>query len=179
LENLLAGVQLAITQPIRLGDVLIVEGEYGTVEEITSTYVVLKLWDWRRMIVPLRYFFDKPFQNWTRTSAPLIGSVMIYVDYTVPVEQVRQYLEEIVKQTDRWDGQVVNLQVTDAKDNVLELRALVSGRDSATVWDLRCEIREKLIAYLQKELPSTLPTLRQRADFGSSELRLAPRSPAD
>ncbi|MEI9994180.1 MAG: mechanosensitive ion channel domain-containing protein [Rhizomicrobium sp.] len=163
LENLLAGVQLAITQPIRLDDVLIVEGEYGTVEEITSTYVVLKLWDWRRMIVPLSYFFEKPFQNWTRASASLIGTVMVYADYTVPVEQVRRKLEEIVKESKLWDGQVVNLQVNDARDNVIELRALVSAHDSPTVADLRAEVREKLIGYLQKELPWALPTSRQRS----------------
>ncbi|MEJ0028579.1 MAG: mechanosensitive ion channel domain-containing protein [Rhizomicrobium sp.] len=163
LENLMAGVQLAISQPIRLDDVLIVEGEYGTVEEITSTYVVLKLWDWRRMIVPLSYFFDKPFQNWTRTSASLIGTVMIYADYTVPVDQVRRKLEEIVKESKLWDKQVVNLQVTDARDNVIELRALVSAGNSAMTFDLRSEVREKLIAYLQKEIPWALPTARRQA----------------
>jgi small-conductance mechanosensitive channel len=163
LENLLAGVQLAITQPIRLDDVLIVEGEYGTVEEITSTYVVLKLWDWRRMIVPLSYFFEKPFQNWTRSSSSLIGTVMIYADYTVPVDQVRQKLEEIARQSNLWDGQVVNLQVNDVKHDVVELRALVSASSSSRAADLRAEVREKLIAYLQKELPWALPTSRQRS----------------
>jgi small-conductance mechanosensitive channel len=163
LENLLAGIQMAITQPIRLEDVLIIEGEYGTVEEITSTYVVLKLWDWRRMIVPLSYFFEKPFQNWTRSSASLIGTVMIYADYTVPVERVRRKLEEIVKQSKLWDGQVVNLQVNNATENVVELRALVSAMNSSTAADLRAEVREKLVAYLQKELPWALPTSRQRS----------------
>jgi small-conductance mechanosensitive channel len=163
LENLFAGLQLAITQPIRLDDVLIIEGEYGTVEEITSTYVVLKLWDWRRMIVPLSYFFDKPFQNWTRSSASLIGTVMIYADYTVPVDLVRRKLEEIAKESELWDGQVVNLQVNDARDNVIELRALVSARNSPAVADLRAEVREKLVTYLQKELPWTLPTMRQHS----------------
>jgi len=171
LENLVAGIQLAITQPIRLGDVLIVEGEYGTVEEITSTYVVLKLWDWRRMVVPISYFFNKPFQNWTRTSSSLIGTVMFYVDYTVDVETVRLKLEEIVKQSKRWDGQVVNLQVTDAKDNVLELRALVSGRDSGTVFDLRAEAREKLIGFLQAEMPTALPQGRQRIVWQDGEMK--------
>ncbi|HEX4294169.1 MAG TPA: mechanosensitive ion channel domain-containing protein [Rhizomicrobium sp.] len=175
LENLLAGVQLAITQPIRLDDVLIVEGEYGTVEEITSTYVVLKLWDWRRMIVPLSYFFDKPFQNWTRASASLIGTVMIYADYTVPVDQVRRKLEEIVTESKLWDGQVVNLQVNDATDNVIQLRALVSARNSATVADLRAEVREKLVGYLQKDLPWTLPTSRQRS-IAESDVRLPRRT---
>jgi len=161
LENLIAGIQLAFTQPIRLGDVLIIEEEYGTVEEITATYVVLKLWDWRRLIVPLSYFFDKPFQNWTRTSASLMGSVLLYTDYTVPVDKVRAKAVAIAKASALWDGQVVKLQVNDAKDNVLELRVLVSARNSGTLSDLRAEMREKLIAYLQQELPFSLPLARQ------------------
>jgi small-conductance mechanosensitive channel len=163
LENLLAGIQLAITQPIRLEDVLILDGEYGTVEEITSTYVVLKLWDWRRMIVPLSYFLDKPFQNWTRSSASLIGTVMIYADYTVPVDKVRRKLEDIVHQSTLWDGRVVNLQVNNATESVVELRALVSAKDSSTAADLRAEVREELVAYMQRELPWALPTSRQRS----------------
>ncbi len=175
LENLIAGVQLAFTQPIRLDDVLIVEGEYGTVEEITSTYVVMKLWDWRRMIVPLSYFFDKPFQNWTRTSASLIGSVMVYTDYTVPVDQVRRKVEEIAHESKLWDGKVVNLQVNDARDNVIELRALVSAANSGTLSDLKAEVREKLIAYLQRELPYALPTSRQRSINDEASLALPAR----
>jgi len=163
LENLFAGIQLAFTQPIRLDDALIVEGEFGTVEEITSTYVVLKLWDWRRMIVPLSYFFDKPFQNWTRSSASLIGTVMLYADYTVPVEQVRKKLTEIVKQSKLWDGKVVNLQVNNVTENVVELRALVSSQNSGAVSGLRAEVREKLVTYLQTDLPWALPTTRQRS----------------
>lgn len=162
LENLIAGLQIAFTQPIRLDDVLIVNTEYGTVEEITSTYVVLKLWDWRRMVVPLSWFFQNPFQNWTRTSASLIGTVMIYTDYTVPVDRVRAKLNEIVHSSKLWDGQVAGLQVTDAKDNVIELRALVSAANSGTVFDLRCEVREKLVSFLQSEYPHALPTQRQR-----------------
>ncbi|MGA9794693.1 MAG: mechanosensitive ion channel domain-containing protein [Rhizomicrobium sp.] len=162
LENLIAGIQLAFTQPIRLDDVLIVQDEYGTVEEITATYVVLKLWDWRRMIVPLSYFFSNPFQNWTRSSAALIGSVLIYTDYTVPVDRVRAKLQDIVHQSELWDGQVVKLQVNDAKDDVIELRALVSASNSGQISDLKAEVREKLIAYLQRDLPSCLPTRRQR-----------------
>jgi len=161
LENLMAGVQLAITQPIRLEDVLIIEGEYGVVEEINSTYVVLKLWDWRRMIVPLSYFFDKPFQNWTRTSASLIGSVMLYADYTLPVDRLRRKAQEIVKGSKLWDGQVFALQVTDAKDNVIELRILVSAANSGQLFDLRADVREKLVAYLQEELAHALPMARQ------------------
>jgi small-conductance mechanosensitive channel len=162
LENLIAGIQLAFTQPIRLDDVLIVEGEYGTVEEITSTYVVLKLWDWRRMIVPLSYFFDKPFQNWTRSSASLIATVTIYADYTVPVELVRKKLDEIVHGTKLWDGNVVNLQVFEAQETALQLRVLVSAVDSGTAADLKAYVREQLITYLQEELSYALPTTRQR-----------------
>jgi small-conductance mechanosensitive channel len=163
LSSLIAGVQIAMTQPIRIDDAVVVEGEWGWVEEITSTYVVIKLWDWRRLIVPLSYFIEKPFQNWTREGAAIIGSVLLYVDYSVPVERVREKLTEIVKASKLWDGRVVNLQVSDAKDHVIELRALVSARTSPIVWDLRCEVREKLIAFLRENYPHALP--RQRADI--------------
>lgn len=162
LSSLIAGVQIAMTQPIRIDDAVVVEGEWGWVEEITSTYVVIKLWDWRRLIVPLSYFIEKPFQNWTREGAAIIGSVLLYMDYSVPVERVRAKLTEIVKTSKLWDGRVVNLQVSDAKDHVIELRALVSARTSPLAWDLRCEVREKLIAFLREEYPQALP--RQRAD---------------
>jgi small-conductance mechanosensitive channel len=141
----------------------VVENEWGWIEEITSTYVVIKLWDWRRLIVPLSYFIEKPFQNWTREGAAIIGSVFLYVDYAVPVERVREKLSEIVKASRLWDGRVVNLQVSDAKDHAIELRALVSARTSPLAWDLRCEVREKLIAFLRDEYPQALP--RQRADL--------------
>ncbi len=160
LTNLIAGVQIAVTQPIRLEDAVIVEGEWGWVEEITSTYVVVRLWDWRRMILPLSYFLEKPFQNWTRETASLIGSVFVYVDYTVPVQAVRQKLEELVRESSLWDGRVVNLQVSGATGSTVELRALVSARNAPQTWDLRCEIREKLIAFLQREHPYALPTAR-------------------
>ena len=160
LTNLIAGVQVAITQPIRLEDAVIVEGEWGWVEEITTTYVVVRLWDWRRMILPLSYFLEKPFQNWTRETASLIGSVFIYVDYTVPVEVVRKELARIAQESALWDGKVVSLQVSDARERTVELRALVSARNAPQTWDLRCEVREKLIAFLQHELPQALPTAR-------------------
>lgn len=160
LTNLIAGVQIALTQPIRLEDAVIVEGEWGWVEEITGTYVVVRLWDWRRMVLPLSYFLEKPFQNWTRESASLIGSVFLYVDYSVPVEAVRDELARIVRSTPLWDGQVVNLQVSEAKERTVELRALVSARNAPQTWDLRCEVREKLIAFLQREYPQALPTER-------------------
>lgn len=166
LANLIAGVQIAVAQPIRLDDVVFLEGEYGTIEEITTTYVVIKLWDWRRMIVPLSYFIEKPFQNWTRETSALIGSVFLYVDYTVPVEKLREKLTEVARASPLWDGRVVVLQVSDAtKDHTVELRALVSARSAPATWDLRCEVREKLIAYLQEEYPGALP--RQRQEFVS------------
>ena len=166
LTNLIAGVQIAITQPIRLEDAVIVEGEWGWVEEITSTYVVVRLWDWRRMVLPLSYFLEKPFQNWTRETSSLIGSVFLYVDYSVPVEAVRQALVEIARASPLWDGKVVMLQVSDAKEWSVELRALVSARNAPQTWDLRCEVREKLVAFLQREYPHALPTARVWLDDG-------------
>jgi len=163
LTNLFAGIQLAITQPIRIGDAVIVENEWGWVEEITGTYVVIKLWDWRRMVVPLSYFLERPFQNWTRHSTDLIGTVLLWVDYTVPVAPIRRKLEEIARASKLWDGQVVNLQVVDSNERAVQLRALVSARTSPQAWDLRCEVREKLILFLQEEFPGALP--KQRAEL--------------
>ncbi|MBN9555616.1 MAG: mechanosensitive ion channel [Alphaproteobacteria bacterium] len=160
LGNLVAGMQIAITQPIRLGDVLVINGNWGTVEEITSTYVVMKIWDLRRYIIPLSFFFDTPFENWTRTSANLLGTVMIYADYRVPVGRVREHLKDVVKQTPLWDGKAVVLQVTDATKDVIELRALVSARSSGEAFELRCFVREKLIDYLGANCPAALPRLR-------------------
>jgi small-conductance mechanosensitive channel len=160
LSNLIAGVQLAITQPIRIEDAVIVENEFGFVEEINATYIVIRLWDWRRLVVPLSHFIEKPFQNWTRESASLIGSVYIRADYTVPVEQVRSKLNEIVKSTPLWDGRVVALQVTDADDRTVELRALASARTAPAAFDLRCLVREQLIDYLAREHPRALPHRR-------------------
>ena len=160
LTNLIAGVQIAVTQPIRLEDAVIVEGEWGWVEEITGTYVVVRLWDWRRMILPLAYFLEKPFQNWTRETASLIGSVFLHVDYAVPVDAVRQELARIARDSPLWDGRMVSLQVSDATERAVELRALVSARNAPQTWDLRCEVREKLIAFLQREHPQALPTAR-------------------
>ncbi|WP_322889677.1 MULTISPECIES: mechanosensitive ion channel family protein [unclassified Yoonia] len=163
LANLIAGVQIALTQPIRLEDVVIVEGEWGWVEEISATYVVVRIWDWRRMVVPLSYFIEQPFQNWTRETASIIGAVTWHLDYTVPVAQVRTKLEELVKASTYWDGNVVNLQVTEAESTTLTLRGLMSARTSSLAWDLRCEIREKLIAWLQAEYPQALPRMRIEA----------------
>lgn len=160
LGNLIAGVQLAITQPIRIDDVVIINGEFGWIEEFTSTYVVIRLWDWRRMIVPLGYFLENPFQNWTRTSATLIGSVYFHLDYRTPIQPLREKLDEIVRASKIWDGKVVNLQVSDTTERTIEVRALATARDASKVWDLRCEIREKMLAFLQAEYPQSLPRLR-------------------
>lgn len=170
LSNLLAGVQLAMTQPIRLYDSVIVEGEYGTIEEIGSTYVTVKLWDLRRMVVPLSYFIEKPFQNWSReNSSSLIGSVMLYVDYRAPVALIREKLMEILRQSDRWDRTTAALQVTDFKEGSIELRCLMSARAPGQTFDLRCEVREKLINFLQREHPEALPHSRQISLKGGAE----------
>ncbi|MGN6147817.1 MAG: mechanosensitive ion channel family protein [Rhizomicrobium sp.] len=160
LGNLIAGVQLAITQPIRIDDVVIVQGEFGWIEEFTSTYVVIRLWDWRRMVVPLGYFLENPFQNWTRTSATLIGSVYFHLDHRTPIPALRAKLEEIVKASKLWDANVVNLQVSDTTEYTIEVRALMTARDASKVWDLRCEVREKMLSFLQAEHPEALPRRR-------------------
>jgi small-conductance mechanosensitive channel len=160
LSNLLAGIQIAMTQPIRVQDQVIVEGEFGSIETITSTYVVVRLWDLRRMILPLTYFIEKPFQNWTYETTDLLGSVILHVDYTVPVERLRRKLDEIVHDSRLWDGKLATLQVTDTP---VEMRALVSASDASLAWDLRCDVREKLIAFLQAEYPHALP--RRRAEL--------------
>ncbi len=164
LTNLIAGVQIAITQPIRMEDAVIVEGEWGWIEEITSTYVVVRLWDWRRMILPISYFLERPFQNWTHNSASLIGSVFFFLDYRVPVERMRGKLLEIVKESPLWDGKVVNLQVSDATEHAVQVRMLVSARNAPQTWDLRCEVRERMLLFLQQECPEALPRTRVLID---------------
>ena len=163
-SNLLAGLQLALTQPIRLDDVVIVEGEWGRIEEIGTTFVVVRIWDLRRLVVPLSYFIEKPFQNWTRVTADLLGTVFVYVDYTTPVEDVRRELHHILETSGMWDGKVWNLQVSDSNDRTLELRALMSAPDASTAWDLRCHVRERLIAYLQGQHPQALPHRRTQVE---------------
>jgi len=160
LTNFLAGVQIAVAQPIRIDDAVIVENEWGNVEEITFSYVVVRLWDLRRMVVPLSYFIEKPFQNWTRIGGELIGTVFLYVDHTAPVDAIRKKLTDIASQSKLWNGKVVNLQVSDCKETTIELRALVSANSASAVWDLRCEVREKLVDFLQREHPSALPRRR-------------------
>ncbi len=156
----IAGLQIALTQPIRLDDVVIIEGEWGRIEEITLTYVVVRIWDLRRLIVPSIYFFDKPFQNWTRTSAEILGTVYIYTDYSVSFEALRNELTRLLEATDLWDKKVNVLQVTDAKEHSIEVRALMSAKDSGTAWNLRVYVREKLIEFLQKNYPDSLPKTR-------------------
>lgn len=160
LGNLFAGIQIAFTQPIRLDDVVIVEGEWGWIEEITLTYVVVKIWDWRRLVVPISDFIEKPFQNWTRSSASIIGTVFIHVDYTIPVDQLRVAFEKIVKGHELWDGQVYNLQVTSCQERTVELRVLVSATTSPKAWDLRCDVREAMLTYVQETYPDCLPQVR-------------------
>src|SRR4051794_21901422 len=160
LSNLLAGIQIAMTQPIRVEDQVIVEGEFGTIETITTSYVVVRLWDLRRMIMPLTYFIEKPFQNWTYETTDLLGSVILHADFTVSVERLRQKLGEIVRDNKLWDGKLAVLQVTDAPANMVELRALVSSHNASQLWDLRCEVREKLISFLADD-PRALPRQRE------------------
>ena len=167
----LAGIQLAFTQPIRLDDVVVVEGEWGRIEEITFTYVVVRIWDQRRLIVPVARFLEAPFQNWTRVSAEVWGTVMLYADLTVPVDKVREELARYAAAHPKWDGQVCGLQVTGASERSLELRALVSARDSSALWDLRCDVREHLAAYLRDVLPGSLP--RTRAEVSGDREALA------
>lgn len=160
LSNLISGLQIAFTQPIRIDDVVIVEGEWGWVEQITLFYVVIKIWDWRRLVVPLSYFTEKPFQNWTRENARIIGTVTWSLDHRAPVGAIREKVEAVVKETDLWDGDVVNVQVTEASGPTITIRALATATTSPRAWDLRCFIREEVITWLQKEYPEALPQQR-------------------
>ncbi|NJO85563.1 MAG: mechanosensitive ion channel, partial [Synechococcaceae cyanobacterium RM1_1_27] len=160
LGNLFAGILIAFTQPIRLDDVVIVEGEWGWIEEITLTYVVVKVWDWRRWYCRSVYFIEQPFQNWTRTSASIIGTIFMYVDYTIPVEDLRSEFEAIVKKHPLWDRRVYCLQVTELKERTVELRVLVSAVDSPKAWDLRCDVREAMLKFVQHRYPECLPVFR-------------------
>jgi len=160
LENLFAGLQIALTQPIRLDDVVIIDGEWGRIEEITTTYVVVRIWDERRLIVPFSKVISDSFQNWTRHSSEILGTVFIHTDYRVPVEAVRTELRRVVEGREEWDGRVCVLQVTDARPTTLELRALVSARTAGKAWDLRVHVREKLVEFLQREHPDSLPRTR-------------------
>jgi len=158
--GVLAGIQLAITQPIRLDDVVIVENEWGRIEEINLTYVIVRIWDQRRLVLPTTYFIEKPFQNWTRTSSEILGTVFIYTDYNVPFDEIRKELTRLLKKCEYWDGKVNVLQVTSSTEKTVEIRALVSAVDSSTAWNLRVFIRENLIKFLQKKYPDSLPRSR-------------------
>jgi small-conductance mechanosensitive channel len=167
-ENLIAALRVAITEPIHIDDVVIVEGEWGKIEEITSTYVVVRIWDRRRLIVPLGYFLEKPFQNWTRSGTDLLAQVTLEVDYSTPVEKVREQAGRIVTASKLWDKGFWNLQVTEAGERTMRLRVLASAANADNAWNLRCEIREKLIAYLQEHHPWALPKVRARLEGGPS-----------
>ncbi|MHB8604936.1 MAG: mechanosensitive ion channel family protein [Thermoplasmatota archaeon] len=160
LGNILASLQIALTEPIRIDDVVIIGGEWGWIEEITLTYVVVRIWDLRRLVVPISEFTQKAFQNWTRVSADLIGSVILYVDYSVPVAAVRKEVQAALEASPLWDRKVWNLQVTDTTEHTMQLRALMSARNSGEAWDLRCAVRERLVDFLQREYPGALPRTR-------------------
>ena len=169
--NLLAGLQIAMAQPIRLDDVLIVENEWGRVEEITSTYVVLRIWDERRLIVPLQWFIEHPFQNWTRRGAELLGTVFLWVDFTLPLEPVRREAHRLCEASPNWDKRVCLVQVTDATERGMQLRILVSSAASGPNFDLRCQVREGLLDFIQREYPAALPRIRGDHD---ADAKLAP-----
>jgi len=158
--SLLAGIQIAITQPFRIDDAVLVENEWGWIEEINLTYVVVRIWDKRRLVLPSTYFLEKPFQNWTRTSADITGSVFLYVDYTISFQALRDELSRLLNESELWDKKVNVLQVTDSKESTLEIRILVSAKNSPTAWDLRVYIREKMIEFIQKNYPECLPRSR-------------------
>jgi small-conductance mechanosensitive channel len=168
LGTMFAGIQIALTQPIRLDDVVIVEGEWGRIEEITLTYVVVRIWDQRRLVVPITYFIETPFQNWTRVSADLLGTVFVQVDYTVPIDALREELQRLVKDDERWDGRVAQIVMTEAGRGTVELRALISASDSGRAWDLRCHVREKLVDFVRERYPHALPRLRAEVDAGGA-----------
>lgn len=175
LGNLIAGLQIGLTQPIRLEDVVIVEGEWGWIEEINGTYVVVRLWDQRRMVVPLEWWTQHPFQNWSRSSSAIIGSVFLWVDYRMPLQPLRDELQRTCQASANWDDRVCLLQVTEAGEHAMQLRCLVSSADSPKNWDLRCEVRERLVAYIQHGYPQYLPRLRADWDKAGP---LAPERPA-
>ena len=169
LSNLLAGIQIALTQPVKIEDSVVINNEWGWVEDITSTYLVVRTWDWRRLIVPLSWFLEQPIQNWTRETTTIIGQVQLNVDYRTPIDEVRQELDRLVHASKLWDGNVVNLQVVDATENTIQLRLLATASDASRAWDLRCELREKMIAWLQREHPDCLPRHRLEVTTDGAE----------
>ncbi|MFN9475189.1 mechanosensitive ion channel family protein [Acidovorax sp.] len=159
-SNMIAGLQIALAQPFRIDDVLIIEGEWGRVEEITGTYVVLKIWDERRLIIPLQWFIEHPFQNWTRTSSEILGTVFLYADYALPLDPLRAELKRVLDTAPEWDKRVSVLQLTEATDRTIQIRVLVSARSSGLAFDLRCRVREALVTFIQREYPDCLPQVR-------------------
>lgn len=175
--NLIAGLQIALTQPIRLDDVVIIQNEWGRIEEITATYVVVKIWDERRLVVPLQWIIQNPFQNWTRTGSQLLGTVFLWLDYRVPLAPLRAELERICESAPEWDRRVCMIQVTEANERAVQIRALVSSADASLAWDLRCRVREALVDFLQREHPESLPRMRaeiDRADHHAAQPLAAP-----
>lgn len=168
-SNLIAGLQLALAEPVRLDDVLIVQGEWGRVEEITGTYVVLRIWDERRLIIPLQWFIENPFQNWTRTSAQIMGGVLLWVDYRMPLQPLREEAQRVCASAPEWDGRLCQLQVLEAGERSMQVRVLVTSADSGQNWDLRCKIREALVDFMQREYSQHLPLMR--AEIGPEETR--------
>lgn len=168
LGTLIAGIQIAITQPIRIDDVVVVEKEWGRIEEITLTYVVVQVWDQRRLIVPITWFIDRPFENWTRTSAELLGTVFLYTDYAIPLDTLRAELERVVMSSPLWDRRVVKMHVTNATEKSLEIRALMSAANSSDMWELRCFVRERLIEFIRTNCPGSLPKVRLELDGDGS-----------
>lgn len=166
-SNLIAGLQLALAQPIRLDDVLIVKGEWGRVEEITGTYVVLKIWDERRLIIPLQWFIENPFENWTRTGSQILGTVFLWLDYAAPIDAIRAQAQKIVEAAPEWDRRVFTVVVTDANERAMQVRILVSASSSGKAFDLRCKVREEVLAFLAREHPQCLPLVRSAEPAGS------------
>ncbi|WP_220100710.1 mechanosensitive ion channel family protein [Chitinophaga oryzae] len=160
LGNLLAGFQIAFTQPIRIDDVLVVEGEWGRVEEITLTYVVLNIWDQRKLILPINYFIEKPFQNWTRTGSEILGTAFFYLDYTAPVDKIRDAFNRLLQASPLWDRRASALQITNTTERTIEVRTLMSAATSGNAFDLRCYIREELVKYIRENHPECLPKTR-------------------
>jgi small-conductance mechanosensitive channel len=149
-----------MTQPIRLGDIVSVENELGTIEEISLTNVVIKIWDRRRLVLPITYFIEKPFQNWTLSSTDILGFIFLYADYTLPVDAVRKEAQRIAEAAESWDRKTCRVEVTDIKVNVLEVRVVMSATDAQNAWDLRCLMREALIKFILKNYPQCLPRSR-------------------
>jgi small-conductance mechanosensitive channel len=164
IATLLAGIQIALTQPIRIDDAVVVEGEWGWIEEINLTYVVIRIWDQRRLVVPINYFIEKPFQNWTKKSADILGAVILYTDYSVKIDAIRSELDRLLASSSLWDGRVKVVQVTDTTEKSVVVRILVSAGDSPSLWDLRVHIREKMIAFLQENYPQSLPRVRVKLE---------------